>query len=229
MRSLSRFLVMTLSTGMIGLMSFTASTSLYADQSYNKYKRSDKAERYRDRDRGQKHKPSHKAERYPDRYREQKHRRPHHRPNRPHVIHHGPPHRIRPDRVRRHRDVIIVRPHGHWYHGYGWHRRDHDAFKWLAFTAITLKLLDNLNEDQQRAHEAAQIRATEAAVGETVYWNRDGASGSVKVLRDGTSTTGRYCREFQQEVTIGGQGEAAYGTACRNSDGSWEVVSTGSP
>ena len=232
MRSLSRFLVMTLSTGMIGLISFTASTSLYADQSYDKYKRSDKSERYRDRDRGQKRKPSHKAERYPGRYRDPKHRRPHQRPhgsNRPHVIHHGPPHRHRPNRIRRHHNVIIVRPHGHWYHGYGWHRRDNDAFKWLAFTAITLKILDNLNEGQQRAHEAAQIRATEADVGETVYWNRDGASGSVTVLRDGTSTTGRYCREFQQEVTIAGKGEAAYGTACRNPDGSWEVISTGSP
>jgi len=44
-----------------------------------------------------------------------------------------------------------------------------------------------------------------------------------------TSTTGRYCREFQQEVKIGGVKERAYGTACRNPDGSWEVVSTGTP
>lgn len=93
--------------------------------------------------------------------------------------------------------------------------------------AITLKVLDNLNEDQQREHEAAQINATNVRVGETVLWHKGGASGAVTMLRDGTSTTGRYCRDFQQEVTIGGSKERAYGTACRNSDGSWEVVSTG--
>ena len=214
MRPLSRSLAMTLSAGIIGLMAFTASTSLYADQP------------------SVKHKPAHKAERHPGRYRERERRRPHHRPHanrRPHVIHHGPPHRHRPNRIRRHHNVIIVRPHGHWYPGYGWHRLDSDAFEWLAFTAITLKILDNLNEGQQRAHEAAQIRATQADVGETIYWNRDGASGSVTVLRDGTSTTGRYCREFQQKVSIGGKQEAAYGTACQSPDGSWEVISTGSP
>jgi surface antigen len=122
-----------------------------------------------------------------------------------------------------------VRPHGRWYGGYGWHRGDDDAYKWLSFTAITLKLLDNLNEQQQREHEAAQVRATGAAVGETIVWHEGDASGAVTVQRDGTSTTGRYCREFQQEVRIGGNAESAYGTACRNPDGSWEVVSTGTP
>ncbi len=38
---------------------------------------------------------------------------------------------------------------------------------------------------------------------------------------DGTS--GRYCREFQQSVVIGGQSEQAYGIACQQPDGSWEV------
>lgn len=42
------------------------------------------------------------------------------------------------------------------------------------------------------------------------------------------STSGRYCREFQQKVTVGGKTEEAYATACQNPDGTWEVVSTGS-
>jgi len=37
---------------------------------------------------------------------------------------------------------------------------------------------------------------------------------------------GRYCREFQETVTIGGQQETAYGTACRQPDGTWKIVST---
>lgn len=146
------------------------------------------------------------------------------------VIHRGHPARtVLPSRARHFRNVTIIRPHGHWYNGYGWHKTDTDAFKWLAFTAITLKILDNLNEEQQREHEAAQIKATTMKVGETISWNKKNASGSVTVQRDGTSTTGRYCREFQQKITIGGSTEQAYGTACRNHDGSWEVVSTESP
>lgn len=33
------------------------------------------------------------------------------------------------------------------------------------------------------------------------------------------------CREFQQTVTIGGRTEQAYGTACRQADGTWMIVS----
>ena len=35
---------------------------------------------------------------------------------------------------------------------------------------------------------------------------------------------GTYCREYQTTVTVGGQTESAYGTACRQPDGSWRVV-----
>lgn len=33
---------------------------------------------------------------------------------------------------------------------------------------------------------------------------------------------GRYCREYQTTVQIGGRAQEAYGTACRQPDGSWE-------
>ncbi|WP_428473843.1 RT0821/Lpp0805 family surface protein [Photobacterium indicum] len=104
----------------------------------------------------------------------------------------------------------------------------YDAWKWLAFTAITLKLLDNLNEQQEREHEAAQVKATTAPINEQINWSDGGASGSVTATREGTTTSGRYCREFQQKITVGGKNENAYGTACQNQDGSWEIVSTGS-
>jgi hypothetical protein len=133
---------------------------------------------------------------------------------------------VPPARRRVYRHVIVVRPHGHWYPGYGHFYMDAEAYKWLAFTAITLKILDLLNEAQERAHEEAQIKATTAPVGETITWNQGNASGSVVATRDGTSSLGRYCREFQQTVTIGGRTESAYGTACRQADGTWEVVST---
>tara|TARA_R110002049_G_scaffold147342_1_gene310050 strand:+ start:16474 stop:17055 length:582 start_codon:yes stop_codon:yes gene_type:complete len=147
--------------------------------------------------------------------------------NRGRVIHHGPERRENYRHVRHHRNVTVVRSYGHPYRGYGHYYNDDDAHAWLAFTAITLKILDNLNEQQQREHEAAQVKATNMKVGETIVWNEAGASGSVTVVRDGTSTSGRYCREYQQNVTIGGKTESAYGTACMQADGTWEVVSTG--
>jgi hypothetical protein len=126
--------------------------------------------------------------------------------------------------TRHYRGIRVVRPYGYRYPGYGFFYADEDAYKWLAFTAITLAILNNINAEQQRLHEEAQIRATTAAVGETIIWEDGGASGSVTTTRVGTSTSGRLCREFQQTVTIGGRTEQAYGTACLQPDGSWELV-----
>ncbi len=36
---------------------------------------------------------------------------------------------------------------------------------------------------------------------------------------------GQYCREYQQTITVGGRTEQGYGTACREPDGSWRIVS----
>lgn len=148
------------------------------------------------------------------------------RPVNPPFIHYGKYYKIPANRIRRHRDILVVRPYGHLYNGYGFFFRDDDAYKWLAFTAIAVKLLDNLNEQQQREHEAAQIRATNAPIGETIHWHDGDASGGVTATREGTSSTGRYCREFQHEITVGRKKELGYGTACRQPDGTWEVIST---
>ncbi len=123
---------------------------------------------------------------------------------------------------------VIVKPvrHNHYYRGYGHSHGDQGFFGLFAFTALTLGVLDLVNDSQQRAHEAAYLRATRAPVGETIHWQDGGASGAVTPTREGTSTAGRYCREFQQSVTIGGRTEQSYGTACMQPDGSWEIVST---
>jgi len=147
----------------------------------------------------------------------------------PKVIYRGRPYGAPHHRTRWYRDVLVVRPYGYWYPGYGYYDHDDDAYKWLSFTAIALKLLDNLNEQQQREHEAAQIAATTAPIGETIIWREGGAAGAVTATREGTTTSGRYCREFLQEVSIGGRKEQAYGTACRQPDGAWEVISVDGP
>lgn len=80
--------------------------------------------------------------------------------------------------------------------------------------------VDRLKAD--RANQQAQT----VPIGETIAWNNpdSGNYGTVTPVRDGTSSAGQYCREFQQTVTIGGQTENAYGTACRQPDGSWQIV-----
>lgn len=118
----------------------------------------------------------------------------------------------------------MARPHGRPFSGYGFYYSDRHAYPWIAFTAISVKLLDNLNEEQQRLHEQAQIEATMADVGEVIVWDDEGVSGSVTTTRTGRSTSGRYCREFQQTITVGGKAEQAYGTACRQPDGAWEII-----
>lgn len=143
------------------------------------------------------------------------------RPYPPGAWYYAPPHRR-----YYYRNVWIVRPYGHWYRGYGSYYTYEDAYPWLAFTAVTLSVLTLLTVAQQRAYEQAQIDATTAPVGSSVQWNEGSAYGAVSVLRDGQSSSGRYCREFQQTVTIGGRSEQAYGTACMQPDGAWQIVDT---
>jgi surface antigen len=72
----------------------------------------------------------------------------------------------------------------------------------------------------------AQSRSYNAPVGETIAWNNpeSGNHGTYTPTREGTSTSGRYCREYQQTVTVDGRQQSAYGTACQQPDGSWQIV-----
>lgn len=79
--------------------------------------------------------------------------------------------------------------------------------------------------DRMYAAQAGQEAQT-APIGETISWNNpdSGNYGSVTPVRDGQSTSGRYCREYQQTIVVGGKEQSAYGTACQQPDGSWEIV-----
>jgi len=80
--------------------------------------------------------------------------------------------------------------------------------------------------DQQHAEGAAK-RAYAGPVGERITWHnpQSGNSGTVATTREGYTTTGTYCREYQQTVTVGKTTELAYGTACKQADGTWKIVS----
>ncbi len=127
-------------------------------------------------------------------------------------------------RERWYRNIYVYRPFGFAYPGFGYYYTDDDAYRWLGLAALSYIAFNDLNEMQQRAHEEALIEATQADIGERIYWDEGGISGSVMATRDGETADGRPCREFQQEVIIGGRREQAYGTACMQPDGSWQVV-----
>ncbi len=69
-------------------------------------------------------------------------------------------------------------------------------------------------------------QALEKAPNNTVsQWQNPntGNSGTITPTVTHTTSNGTPCREFTQTVYIGGQPQQAYGTACRQADGSWRI------
>lgn len=84
----------------------------------------------------------------------------------------------------------------------------------------------SMDSADRAALDNAQHRAYAAPVGERITWNNPntGNSGYVVPMREGTTASGAYCREFQNTIIVGGRQEQAFGTACRQPDGSWKVL-----
>jgi surface antigen len=97
----------------------------------------------------------------------------------------------------------------------------------LAGAMIGSSVGKTLDEADRAEIQRAERAATTAPMGQTINWNNPstGNSGSITPVRDGNHTDGRYCREFQQTVEIDGKLEKGYGTACRQPDGSWQIMS----
>ena len=98
-------------------------------------------------------------------------------------------------------------------------------------TIIGALLGGSAGRSLDRSDRAYQRQTTSDALenepsGGSVDWrNPDtGAAGTVTPRQSYRNSRGGYCREFVQTVTIAGEVQDAYGTACRQSDGSWQVV-----
>jgi len=52
-----------------------------------------------------------------------------------------------------------------------------------------------------------------------------GNSGGVTPVKTYSNAQGQPCREFLSTIVIGGEQQQGYGTACRQPDGSWQIVS----
>lgn len=84
----------------------------------------------------------------------------------------------------------------------------------------------SLDKADRSAIMQASHRAQTAPIGEPISWNNpdSGNSGSVIPTKEGYSASGKYCREFQQTIYVGGREENAFGVACRQPDGSWQIM-----
>lgn len=107
--------------------------------------------------------------------------------------------------------------------------------KYAAIAAGTLlgaALGNSIGSSLDRADMAYYNKVSQSTLentrtGEQITWqNPDtGTSGSITPVRTyQQASTNQYCREYQQTITVGGQTENGYGTACRQPDGSWKIV-----
>jgi surface antigen len=86
-------------------------------------------------------------------------------------------------------------------------------------------LLDQ--RDRELQAKAASQALENTPSGKPVAWQNpdNGHAGTITPTRTYQTAQGAYCREYQQTITIDGKKENSYGTACRQPDGSWKIVS----
>lgn len=64
------------------------------------------------------------------------------------------------------------------------------------------------------------------AVGQPAYWKNQNSGTAYKVTptKNVAYKGNRYCREYTSTAVINGRSQQVYGTACRQKDGSWQIV-----
>ena len=79
--------------------------------------------------------------------------------------------------------------------------------------------------DMMYYNQTSQSALEKAKANETVTWKNpdSGNSGTITPTRTFQTATGSYCREYTQTVMVGGQKNEAFGTACRQPDGAWQI------
>lgn len=82
-------------------------------------------------------------------------------------------------------------------------------------------------DDVERAQRSALAAFESAPSGETTIWRnpKNGHWGTLTPVRTYQDAGGRYCREFRQTVTLDGQEHQGNGSACREPDSVWRIMS----
>ena len=81
--------------------------------------------------------------------------------------------------------------------------------------------------DQMYANKTAQKSFESAPSGQTQGWRNpdSGHSGTITPTKTFQTQSGQYCREFTQTIEVADKKQQGYGTACRQPDGTWQIVS----
>lgn len=85
----------------------------------------------------------------------------------------------------------------------------------------------SLDRADMQYYQQAQYSALETGQpGQSLPWSnpQTGHSGTF-VAQAPYQNNGTYCREYTQTINVGGQIQKGYGTACRQPDGNWQIVS----
>jgi surface antigen len=79
--------------------------------------------------------------------------------------------------------------------------------------------------DRQMIQQTSYIAFEKMPSGVASTWSNPntGNSGTVTPMRTYQTSNG-YCREFQTTINVGRQVQNAYGTVCRQPDGSWKIM-----
>ena len=76
------------------------------------------------------------------------------------------------------------------------------------------------------ASQTTQYALESSQPGQSLPWSnpQSGVSGTVTPSNYYQMANGSYCREYTQTINVGGRVQEGYGRACRQQDGSWQVV-----
>jgi surface antigen len=79
--------------------------------------------------------------------------------------------------------------------------------------------------DMQYYNRTSQNALETRRNGQTSTWvnPNNGHSGSITPIKTYQTASGTHCREYSQTISINGKYEEAYGTACRQADGTWKI------
>ncbi len=80
--------------------------------------------------------------------------------------------------------------------------------------------------DMSYYNTASQHALETAQPGQPLPWSnpQTGNSGTITPSNYYQSAGGQYCREYSQSISVGGQISQGYGTACRQPDGTWQIM-----
>jgi len=104
---------------------------------------------------------------------------------------------------------------------------------WIVASAVMGGLVGGVvgnkldDRDKRMAAEAATRAFEQNRTGQASAWKNpdSGNAGTITPTKTYQLANGQYCREYKQTITVGGEKHQAYGTACRQADGTWQIQS----